>query len=221
MYHHGVFTPMNNLIDAIGRLDMIPIFLKCFPRTATFDKNHITVHRWVQYHYSNYVVTMTSIYDTALLMVNAILGLGLDPRDCTAKKVAEHRHIQKFGVKKALDELATVVQPYREPRHFFVHRNIMPRLGRLDDLERMRRWDELEKALNLESEPFLHPRLAKLFYKYQRRQLTREVVKESTRMADSVYALCDALHYLYVGLSRILTEMPSFILKNPSHCERG
>jgi hypothetical protein len=54
-YHHEVFHYTSNLIHAIERLEMTPIFLKRFPRTATFDTNNITIHRWIQYHYSNYL----------------------------------------------------------------------------------------------------------------------------------------------------------------------
>jgi hypothetical protein len=200
-YHDGVFHYTSNLIHAIERLEMTPIFLKRFPRTATFDKNNITIHRWIQYHYSNYLVTMISIYDTALLMVNAIFGLGIDPRKCNDRTVAHHERVKKSRVKNALDGLGIIMQPYRDPRNFFVHRNIIPGLAILDDLERMRSIEEAGKELNLEAEPVMHPRVVKLLYNSQRQLLIQEVVQEGTKVADSVYGLFDELQPVYAALS--------------------
>jgi hypothetical protein len=200
-YHNEVFHYTSNLIHAMERLEMTPIFLKLFPRTATFDKNDITIHRWIQYHYSNYIVTMISVYDTALLVVNAIFGLGIEPRKCNDRTVAKHELVKKSRVKKALDGLDSIMKPYRDPRNFFVHRNIIPGLATLDDLEGLRFIEETGKKLNLEAEPIRDPRVVKLLYNYQRQLLVKEVVKEGTRVADTVYELFDELQPVYSALS--------------------
>jgi Cthe_2314-like HEPN len=206
VYHNEIFQHTSNLLLAIQRLEMTPIFLKRFPRTATFDKHHITIHRWIQYHYSNYVVTMTSIYDTALLMVNGIFGLGVEPKNCREKTVADHARVKKFRVQQPLHELASIVKPYCDPRHLLVHRNIMPGLSGLDDLDRLRFLNEVGEAYHTKAEPLLSPRFVTLFYNTERRQLAQEVVKASTRLTDSVYVLFDALHPVYAGGSFLITQ---------------
>ena len=134
-------------------------------------------------------------------MVNALFGLGIEPRKCNDRTVAQHERVKKSRVKKALDGLDIIMQPYRDPRNFFVHRNIIPGLAILDDLERMRFLEETGKELNLEAELVMHPRVVKLLYNSQRRLLIQEVVKEGTRVTDSVYVLFDELQPVYSALS--------------------
>ena len=54
---------------------------------------------------------------------------------------------------------------------------------------------------DLEAESVMHPRVVKLLYNSQRRLLIQEVVKEGTRVTDSVYVLFDELQPVYSALS--------------------
>lgn len=207
-YHNEVFHYVGNLTHAMERLEMTPIFLGRFPRTTTFDKSGITIHKWIQYHYSNYIVTVTSIYDTALLLINAIFSLGIEPRLCNDKTVGNNEQVKRSTVKKALDGLGNTIKPYRDPRHFFVHRNVIPGLSLLDDLEDLRFVEEISKELKLilPEDLKMGTRLTELRYQHQRRLLIKEILKGNDRVAGGVYGLFDELHPVYSKFSTKLRK---------------
>lgn len=205
-YHDEAFHYTSNLTNAIERLEMTPIFLGRFPRTKTFDKNGITIHRWIQYHYSNYLVTVISIYDTALLLTNTVFCLGVEPRRCSDKTVTNNQSVRKTSVKSALDKLNEIMKPYRDPRNFFVHRNIIPGLASLDEWESLRFIEEASKGYKIDTNPIMETWLVKELYQFERRALIQEVRKESDRIAEGIYQFFTDLYPVYLAFSEYLKK---------------
>ncbi len=115
---------MMNLTSTIERLEEIPFYLVRFPNSPTFKKQGITLHKWVHYHYSNYLINAVTIYDTALLLTNVVFMLGLSPKSCSEETVARNRKVQGTKVKPAIDKLKEITKNYREPRNLYVHRGV-------------------------------------------------------------------------------------------------
>src|SRR4051812_36799076 len=63
IYHDEVFEYTRSLTHTVERLDEISVYLKRFPNSPTFKKQGITLHRWVQYHYSTYLTSAVTVYD--------------------------------------------------------------------------------------------------------------------------------------------------------------
>jgi hypothetical protein len=99
-YQNEVFIYTYNLTGAIERLEEIPLYIARFPKTKTLEKKGITVHRWINYHYANYLIIASSIYDATLLLVNSVFVLGLEPRLCNDGTVVNNKRVQ--GTKLSL-----------------------------------------------------------------------------------------------------------------------
>ena len=206
-YHNGVFGHTSNLIQAVERLEEVPFYLARFPNYKTFQKRGITLYKWIQYHYSNYLISGVSIYDTTLLLTNAVFMLGLHPRDCNDRTVTKNQNVRKTLVKAAIEDLDKVTQGFREPRNLYVHRNIMPHLEVLDRLERFRFTQEGLESLGIAesvSEPIIHPIVRKELYKLERRELIKTIRAETVAIADSIRSVFDTLYPVYLAYTESL-----------------
>jgi hypothetical protein len=197
-YHNEIFEYTSNLTQAVERLEEMPYYLAQFPNTKTFQKQGITLHKWIQYHYSSFLITGVSIYDTALLLTNAVFRLGLHPRDCSERTVTKNQNVRRTPVRVTLKSLDAVTKKYREPRNLYVHRSRKPGLEFLDRLDGLRFIQESSEGLNIEAgDPEIHPVIRKELYKLERRKLIEAVRNETAAISDSVERVFDALQPIY------------------------
>lgn len=75
-YQFDVFKRANAVLDCVYQLEDIRKFIKRFPSPRTYEKEGISQYRWIEYHYSFFVVTLVSMRDTSLILVNAVFRLG-------------------------------------------------------------------------------------------------------------------------------------------------
>lgn len=204
-YYDGVFHYLNNIINTIGRIEQIPVFLRRFPSSKFFNDNNVTLHKWVNYHYANYLIMSTSLYDISLLLTNEVFRLGFDPRDCTYKNVGKHEAVKKTVVKPALDKLDQVVKEFRDPRNFFAHRGSNPALGFMDDLDSYIALNEMEKELGLEQNtadlPVIlsSPTLLRDMYRVERRKLVVQIEQKIDLFVDVIKEVFSAQQIIYAG----------------------
>ena len=213
-YHNSVFHYASNLIGAISRMEEVPIYLRRFPNSKFYNEHGITLHKWVNYHYSNYLVVIVSLYDIALLLTNAIFVLGIDPRCCNEKRVAKNRFVRKTKVKGALDKLGVAVDDYREPRQLYVHRGRVPSLDFLDELESFRFTQEAMEELELErqptdlSNPLMNPFVVRDLYRHERRKLITQVTQTTSSFVELLIEFLDSLFPVYQLFSEYRSETP-------------
>lgn len=213
-YHNSVFHYASNLIDAISRMEEVPIYLRRFPTSKYFNENGITLHKWINYHYSSYLVVVVSLYDIALLLTNAVFALGINPRFCNKKKVAKNEFVRKTEVKMCLDKLSEAIDDYRETRHLYVHRGSVPKLEFLDQLESIRHTSEAMDELELEripvdiDNPLTSPYFVKDMYRYERRKLITQVMQMTDSFVEILIEFLDSLYPVYQVFSKHWTEMP-------------
>lgn len=201
-YHNEVFYYMNNTIEAFDKLRQIPYFIKRFRNSPTYKKEGITLHKWVHYHYSNYIVTVVSLYDTILLLINAVFLIGLKPRDCTHSTIIDNRRIAGLDVKGAVNELNKIVKPYREPRNRFIHRFQFANLELLDNLETRQLIVDTEKAFGLfqeneDEDILMNPFIIKILYGKERTKIVKELREQTKVIAKSLKKVFDSLTYNY------------------------
>lgn len=140
-YYWQVFYYAMRLVDAIRTIRDIQTFLRKFPQPRTYEKHGITPDRWIEYHYSNYVTIVVSLYDIALILTNAVFRLGIPERQCKDDVVTNNAWVTGTPVKSALEHLNKVIQPFRMPRHGHIHRGEVPDI---EELEKTEHFDELK-----------------------------------------------------------------------------
>lgn len=205
-YHVEVSQYMNSLIHTIERLEEIPIYLGRFSNSPAFEKNGITLHKWIHYHYSNYLINTGTIYDTALLLTNAVFLLGLSPKHCKEETVAKNKKVQGSKVKAAIDKVKEVTRKYSEPRNLFVHRGILPTLEELDEYESLRFIHEKQEEFGIKAEPIMPIWVVEHIYKSERRKLIHTLQGETKSIIEAVVEFFDALEPIYAAFTKHLKK---------------
>ena len=144
-YYWEVLQYSSNILKAFDRLNYAQIFIERFPQPRKYEKRGITEDKWIYYHYSNYVTTTVSIYDTALVLVNVIFALGLSPKNCNGRTVIENDHVRSTKVYSAMTKLNNIVEQYRVIRNKYIHRNEVPRINYLqfeESLSALQSWGQ-------------------------------------------------------------------------------
>jgi len=207
-YHHNVFYYLSSIIHTVERIEQVPIYIRRFPNSKFFAERNITLHKWVNYHYTNFLIMSVSLYDIALLLTNELFMLGIEPRFCNENTVAKHKLVKKTSVKSSLDSLARAINEYRDPRNLFVHRGCPPSMGFMDDLESLVYLQQAEKelgieetmsdaAMNLLSNPFI----LKDLYKMERRKFVKQVEQRIDMFIELLSNLFDAQQPIYDSMS--------------------
>ncbi|WP_129633703.1 Cthe_2314 family HEPN domain-containing protein [Candidatus Oscillochloris fontis] len=200
-YNNEVFQYISNLTHAVERIEMTPIFFRRYPKSKTYEQNNISLHRWIQYHYASFLITITSIYDTALLLTNAVFLLGIEPKFCSHKKIIKHERIKETPVKPALEHLDALIEVYREPRHLYAHRSVLPTLDLLDDLESMRFASKTQEEFNTDMPASTHPIIVEELYQIERRRLTQTIKAGAIKITEGTKVFFSALHPFYTEIS--------------------
>lgn len=207
-YHFNVNHYLTSLIGTMERLEEVPIFLRRFPNSKYLAENNITLHRWLNYHYSNFLIMSISLYDISLLLTNEVFVLGNEPRNCNQKTVVKNQLVRETSVKIALDKLWQAIDKYREPRNLFVHRGRLPELGFMDHLEiydfiqKTKQKFEMEQDELDMSDPFSSPIMRQYLYRHERRQLIAKIGQETDVYTDLLCDLFGSLKPIYSILSK-------------------
>jgi Cthe_2314-like HEPN len=214
-YHHNINHYFGNLIGTVERIEQVPIFLRRFPNSKFFDENNITLHQWIKYHYTNYLIMSVSLYDISLLLTNEVFMLGIEARFCNKEKIAKHKCVSKTSVKSSLDKLEQAIDEYRDPRHLFVHRGHTPAMGFMDRLEDYSFIQKMESEFGLEKEaidllnPLSSPIVLRDLYKYERRKLITQIKEKTHSFIDLLVELFNSQKPIYDALSKYCRSHPS------------
>lgn len=208
-YHHNVNHYLISLIRTVERIEQVPIFLRRFPNSKYFAENNITLHKWVNYHYTNFLIMSVSLYDIALLLTNEVFVLGIEARFCNEKSVAKHKLVKGTSVKISLDNLARAIDAYRDPRHFFVHRGYAPSMGFMDKLDDYDFLQKAEKELGIEKAAgdnslslLSNPIVLRDLYKIERRKLIGEIEQKTIILIELLFELFSSQKSIYETVSK-------------------
>ena len=197
-YQVDVFQRANAVLDCVYQLEDIRKFIKRFPSPRTYEKEGISQYRWIEYHYSFFVVTLVSMQDTALILVNAVFRLGNPEKSCRAEIIKKNECVRNSGVNKRLDKLEAIVSPHRPVRNSYVHRRMAPELYKifgsnlLDHLK-------LHSFINLHHDPIVDKQLMDLAFKGETTKISERLGTEISKGKDAVWRLFDSLFPIYQG----------------------
>jgi hypothetical protein len=198
-YRYNVFIYYLALINHVKRLEAIQIYLSFTDSlNQKLENNQITIREWLQYHFSNHVLTLVSIYDTALCLFNLVarLNIGQSPRFEKDIRKKIKGNIGYDGIKLSLDNIKSKVSRHRVPRNSFAHGGQNPDHDELQVLDLLDKYNFWREALKLEDEAMTRKREAKM-NRIAIDELSRELTKETDEICQLVLKLFSALQPLY------------------------
>jgi hypothetical protein len=194
-YDDDVFSKAGALIDCVDRLEQSEALIDAAGK-APWDGGGVDRHTWIEYHYSYYVVTVVSLVDIALILTNAVFRLGLRERDCRQGLIAENWWVARTPVKEALNNLANLIQPYREGRNLHVHRGRLQPIAEVMGsklLDQLKLFSFLERA----GKPVLPTAELQKGYNLEVPKIVDRLRHERTEIRTRIVAALDALFPVY------------------------
>jgi hypothetical protein len=109
-YNIDVFYRSASLFEAVKRLYDISYFIMNNPQFKSMANHGVTPEDWFVYHYSNYRVIATGIYDTALIVVNFLLRIDLPAKECNNSTIRRHLKVREKKIDIPLKGLDKVLR---------------------------------------------------------------------------------------------------------------
>jgi hypothetical protein len=194
-YDDDVFSKASALIDCVDRLEqtqrLIDVVGKPSWNGAGLDR-----HTWIEYHYSYYVVTVVSLADIALILTNSVFRLGLRERDCRQGLIAGNRWVAQTATKEALNNLANLIQPYREGRNIHVHHGRLQPIAEVMGsklLDQLKLFSFVERA----GKRVVPSAMVEKGYKMEVPKIVVKLEHERVEIKSRVLAVFDALFPIY------------------------
>lgn len=196
IYHAHVTQYAVSLFEALKRLHDIPYFMEQNPNLRWMENKNIAPQEWFVYHYANYRVVATGVLDTALLAVNDVLEMGMEPKDVHRKEFLKREELVKSGILPSLLKLDEIMEKYRRERNKYVHRSERPDIEFVDNLNIYRFLKEAkEKGLYKGQLP--KQALAHAYFNEQRGLKAAELRKDTVEIFEAIHEFLDVLNPIY------------------------
>ena len=195
-YDWEVFTQLSSIYSVIERLEFSQNYIRTFPQSHSYEKEGITQHDWIEYHYSYYVITLISLSDVALKLTNAVFRLGNRERDCKADLIKKNTWVRATPVKQALDRLDQLIQPHREGRNLHVHHGKVQDIASVMESEGLG-FLKVMRFVQMHSEPIVDKEKIDLAYKGHVAEISSRLQEEEKRIQDALWILFDTLLPVY------------------------
>ena len=191
-YQHVVFDRATKVASDFESLDQIVSMVRRFPTRRTLSKWKMSGDQWLQYLYTIYLVTVVGAIDRCLQVVNAVLRLGLDYRDCSEHILLRHSRVQSTRLAAAIKKLVAEVQSTRAHRNLDVHRKDLPPFYEIVGWAGYD-WLPAYALLERTNHSLMDPDLLHRGFGYSGKLLALKMQKEKTRMKARVSRLFDLL----------------------------
>ncbi len=198
-YHLNAFCYITGILNAVERMDDIQwIYLRSFPQSL--EQEGINEDKWVDYHYSYYLITTISIYDVSLLLVNAILGLGIKPKDCNWKNITKKLDslFPNAAYIAILERLYSVIEIYRAPRNLYIHYGQDPNIGNVEDLNLFNAIRFINSTQTINSSAQIGLDILRKVNQIERLGLLRKLMQKTDVISKVLEELFDSLYPSYL-----------------------
>jgi len=207
MYDYSVFNGATTILGTLDRLRYARHMLVNFPRGVRYQRAGITQDIWLEYHYSFFVVSLSSVSDLALLLTNSTYRLGMRPRDCVPNVIKENDWVRSTTVRKAIDRVENTVKAYRELKNKHVHHGEVPDLADLTDSNN---YDLLKiiTSLKEEGDSPVPSEILKTGYALEVSEIVTKLDSEIEKVTAAVKEFFDALLPIYQRTEGFLHQNP-------------
>jgi len=96
-------------------------YLSGYRTRHTLQDELITRADYIAYHLENLYLRLGMITDRSLKLTNTVFRLGVPPRECSFRVVADNEHVRHTSVRARLNALNRAVEPYRDVRNSIAH----------------------------------------------------------------------------------------------------
>lgn len=189
-YYHAVFYYASNITSTLERLDETLFYIQKIPHQAAFIKKGITEDKWIEYHYCSHAITMTAIYDIALILTGTVFRLGLDPKHCNDNTIRDNAHIYHTPVRPAIKDLQKTIDPHRSTRNHYVHRGEIPFIEPIDHLKVFSIADRL-------GTPAIDKKTLRKYYIEAAGDIVKEIKDSNSKIQGATLKLLDTLLPFY------------------------
>lgn len=204
-YNVNVFQKAHALLNCVYQLEDIRKFIKRFPSPRTYERENISQYRWIEYHYSYFVITLVTLADTALILVNTVFRLGNPEKLCRAEVIKSNEWVKDSTVNRSLQQIEKITHHHRPVRNLSVHRGKAPELYEIfksDLLDYLK----LYSFVNLHAEPIVDKKLLDFAFKGEIKKICRRLDKELDAVKDAIWTLVDSLTPIYHSHERLLAK---------------
>jgi hypothetical protein len=203
-YDDDVFRNAGALVDAVERLEQSQRLIETATKSG-WDGGGLDRHTWIEYNYSYYVVTLVSLADIALVLANSVFRLGNRERDCKPDLITRNLWVAQTPAKVALEELAKLVQPYKEGRNLHVHRGRLQAIAEVMGsklLDQLKLFSFVERA----GKPVVASAILEKGYSIEIPKISNRLDRERPAVEARVVAIFDGLYPVYKQKSDELHE---------------
>lgn len=204
-YNVNVFQRAHALLNCVYQLEDIRKFIKRFPSPRTYERENISQYRWIEYHYSYFVITLVTLADTALILVNTVFRLGNPEKLCRAEVIKSNEWVKDTTVNRSLQRIDEITSRHRSVRNLSVHRGKAPELYKIfksDLLDYL----NLYSFVNLHAESIVDKRLLDFAFKGEIKKICESLDKEFDAAKDAIWKLFDSLTPIYHSYERLLAK---------------
>ncbi len=108
--------------NSFERMSLIFSLIENIPDKTFFDDREILEDEYLKYHIENYHVCSISMLDKLANLINTILGLQLNEKDCSFNKLTgKHKTLLPDDILKILTDLKSNTSSLRKYRNHIVH----------------------------------------------------------------------------------------------------
>jgi hypothetical protein len=191
-FHHLVFYHAAKVTTDFDNLEHIMTMVRKQPPRFTLKKWDLSGDRWLEFQYTLHLVTLVGAVDRTLIVVNAVLGLGLAPPDCTERLLLRHAQIEGTRLSAAIKDLSRDVQPTRNHRNLDVHQKDLPPFHEIVGWEDYD-WLPMCALVGKDDEVLIPPAWLQKGFRYAGQLLSLRMQKERTRLKNRVWRIFDLL----------------------------
>lgn len=210
-YRLEIFDLACALIESLELLERSRNFITTVPADEYLQKQKINRHDWIEYQISIFLITLITVGDQVLHLVNAVFCLGLDPKHCRPEIIKKNRWVADTVIPKRLDAIKQTIEAHRQPRNILVHQGVFPSLNKLFKSDNLDQMKKISFALQYSPQSFSATMKSKLCRAYD-----KEVLRVGQTMDEEVFGLrtvllelLDALHEHYSSRVSFLQNMTS------------
>ena len=191
------FRRASNLASAVDMLERIEHFVVWLPAQKRFRELRLSQERWLDYHYSYYLVVTSSLVDLSLLTVNEVLRLGFPDRLCNYNAVSENYWVSYYGIAKPLTTLYSLTKKHRERRNSFVHHGERPDLAEVIESKDYNILTFVAQANAMSARPIGGAKLFNEAFRLEIERMVSVMRRERSAAMEAVWTLFTALQPVY------------------------
>jgi hypothetical protein len=199
LYSLNVFDAVSHLIQSFQLLERSRCLTILMPSEKYLKGLNINRYEWLEYHISTFLVAFATVGDEALLLVNEVQCLGINPKDCRAGIVKGNKWVKDTQIPKRLNAIEKAIEPHKNARNLLVHRGKTPSLDKLCKTDGIDQLRKISFVLQHRPEAFPEIMRSKTDHAFVKAfiQIDKTLNDEICMLRETVWHLLTTLHEFY------------------------